>query len=94
MRKVKRLSRVYFFICKEGQKVGKKYHLITQDERLLIEQRFNAGDPVYEIAREIGIHTSSLYREIHRGLDKRGQYCAKAAQAALDRPRKRWIRSA
>lgn len=69
----------------------RKYHIITPDEREQIEQMFNAGDAVDYIAEQIGVHRGTLYRELNRGIDRRGIYHAKTAQALVDKPRKRWI---
>ena len=69
----------------------RKYHIITQEERVRIETMFNAGDAVSDIAAQIGCHRGTLYREINRGIDWRGLYHADRAQSQADKPRRRWI---
>lgn len=56
---------VGFFIG--GFTMGKKYHHLTKNDRLRIEALFNVGLDKQEIADEIGVHPSTIYRELKRG---------------------------
>lgn len=44
-----------------------KYHYLTFTQRLKIEMRINAGYKPCEIAEELGVHRSTIYRELKRG---------------------------
>lgn len=45
-----------------------KYRCLTKEDRIKIEMLLKAGIKVTEIAKELGFHFSSIYREIKKGL--------------------------
>lgn len=47
--------------------MGKIYSCLTWIQRLQIEQCLKAKVPVKDIAVRLGVHISTIYREIHRG---------------------------
>lgn len=47
--------------------MGSKYSHLTKRERIEIETLLNSGHKVIEIADYIGVHRSTIYREIARG---------------------------
>lgn len=47
----------------------RKYKKITYDERKKIEQLYNNGLSPADIAMEIGVHISTMYRELGKGGD-------------------------
>ena len=64
--------------------MARRYHIITREERDVIERRYNSGDPVTDIASSLGVHRASIYVELHRGLDARGRYHATTAQSKVN----------
>ena len=47
--------------------MGDRFHHLTWDDRVRIETMLNTGHCVREIAQEVGVHISAIYREIKRG---------------------------
>jgi IS30 family transposase len=47
--------------------MGKLYHQLTWNDRLKIEARINIGYKPQRIADELGVHVSTIYRELKRG---------------------------
>lgn len=47
--------------------MGEKYNQLTWEKRLHIEALYQAGIKVVDIATQIGVHYSTVYREIKRG---------------------------
>ena len=47
--------------------MGRVYMHLTYDQRLAIKQMLERGNSKKEIAERIGVHTSTIYREIDRG---------------------------
>lgn len=45
-----------------------KYRCLTKEDRIKIEMLLKAGMKVTKIAKELGFHFSSIYREIKKGL--------------------------
>lgn len=70
------------------QKKGKKFEHLSETKRYLIEKFLKRKIPVREIAEEIGVHVSTVYREIKRGqvlqrnsdLTEEYRYCADYAE--------------
>ncbi|MDW8348564.1 MAG: IS30 family transposase [Bacteroidia bacterium] len=56
------------------------YKHVDFEKRVKLETLLKAGKTKKEIASELGIHRSTLYREIKRNQSKRGGYTAKVAQ--------------
>ncbi len=50
-----------------GAIMEKKYNQLTKSDRIKIETLLNAGHKVTEVAAFIGVHRSTIYREIKRG---------------------------
>lgn len=48
--------------------MGTKYHHLTWSDRLIIEKCLNQQYKPKEIARLIGVHVSTIYREMQRGI--------------------------
>ena len=46
----------------------KPYKQLTYDDRIKIEALYNAGVPVSSIALQLGVHVSTIYRDIKRGM--------------------------
>lgn len=71
------------------QKKEKKFHHLTETDRVIIEKYLKRKIPVREIADELGVHVSTIYREIKRGLvlqrnsdlTEEYRYCADFAHA-------------
>ena len=47
--------------------MGELYHHLTYNDRLKIEALLLAKTPKKEIAKIIGVHISTIYREVKRG---------------------------
>ena len=71
------------------KKKEKKFHHLSETDRTIIEKFLKRKIPVREIADELGVHISTVYREIKRGqvlqrnsdLTEEYRYCADAAHA-------------
>jgi IS30 family transposase len=61
------------------------YAHLTQPQRYQIEALNQAKVPVHRIARKLGVHRSTVYRELKRGGRKRQIYVAWYAQQAAER---------
>jgi len=57
-----------------------KYKQLTKDQRLKLEALYKRGISTGEIALDLGVHRSTVYREIMRNKSKRGGYSANASQ--------------
>ena len=57
--------------------MGRVYMHLTYDQRLAIKQMLERGNSKKEIAESIGVHTSTIYREIDRGTDTTTQLLRK-----------------
>ncbi len=49
------------------KKTRRSYKTLTREKRIRIEALYNAGLPVGEIADQVGVHQSTIYRELSRG---------------------------
>ena len=47
--------------------MGKSYHHLTWEQRLKIEALNSAGIKPTQIAKQLGVHHSTVYRELSRG---------------------------
>lgn len=65
----------------------KGYHHLTRDQRCQIYTLKKRGDSQSEIAREIGVHRSTVYRELKRNAGKRGYRFKQANRKASKRRR-------
>lgn len=65
----------------------KRYTQLTQDERYQIYEMKTAGSPPSEIARALGRHSSSIFRELSRNRGQRGYRPCQAHALALGRRR-------
>lgn len=65
-----------------------KYRLMDDTMRGTIAEMYRAGCRVPEIAAEVGLHETSVYREINRGLtnelDENGRFIYDPDKARLD----------
>jgi transposase, IS30 family len=57
-----------------------KYKQLTKDQRLKLEALHKRGISPRQIAIDLGVHHSTVYREIKRNQSKRGCYNANSAQ--------------
>lgn len=55
------------------------YNRLTYKNRVLIENLFNKGNSITAIAKEIGVHKSTISRELKRGSNSSGKYEADQA---------------
>lgn len=63
----------------------KNYNQLTQDQRYELERLISHNVEKTQIATELGVHVSSIYRELKRNRDGRnGKYSAKLAQHKCD----------
>ena len=70
-------------------KKKRTFHHLTETDRLIVEKYLKRKIPVREIADELGVHISTIYREIKRGqvlqrnsdLTEEYRYCGDAAHA-------------
>lgn len=62
---------------------------LTQGQRYQIQAYLKAGLTKDFIANELGIHRSTLYRELSRNVGPRRQYCASTAQMLCDERKER-----
>jgi IS30 family transposase len=65
------------------------YAHLTQAQRYQIEQLLQAACSVACIARKLGVHRSTIYRELNRGTQSRDGYIAWCAQEAAERRARR-----
>lgn len=65
------------------------YAHLTQKERYQIQELVEAGVPKSVIARKVGVHPSTVYRELKRGADRQQLYRAPYAERAAQRRRRR-----
>jgi len=63
----------------------KGYHHLTYDERCQIYTLKKRGDSLSNIAKELGVHPSTIYREIKRNSGKRGYRYKQAHEMRLSR---------
>lgn len=62
----------------------KPFKHLTLEQRLTIEKMLAAGIGVQEIAQELGMSNTSIYRELKRG-SVDGKYCASDSQARYEK---------
>lgn len=53
---------------KSKKKLEGKFKHLTRDKRLKLEAKLHSGESVREIALYLGVHRSTIYREIKKGL--------------------------
>lgn len=59
---------LYLYITKDGSdSMGKGYKNLTWEKRIRIEALHNAGHSAKEIVAQLGVHHSTIYRELKRG---------------------------
>jgi IS30 family transposase len=61
------------------------YHHLTRDQRCQLYTLKKRGDSVSIIAKELGVHPSTIYREQKRNIGKRGYRFKQANDKALER---------
>src|SRR5262245_4668149 len=61
----------------------KGYQQLTQRQRFIIQDMFGLGKTFVEIAAEVGVHRSTISREIKRNGNSQGGYRALGAEAAV-----------
>lgn len=52
---------------RSNRKTRRSYKTLTRDKRICIEALYNTGMKVKEIAKQVGVHQSTIYRELSRG---------------------------
>src|SRR2546425_4390941 len=57
-----------------------KYKQLAKDQRLKLEALYKRGISPHQIAIDLGVHRSTIYRELGRNQGKRGGYNATSAQ--------------
>lgn len=82
--------RTLFFLAKKGKEdnlITCRY--FTYENRKQLEEQYNAGSALSKIANTLGVHLSTVYRELGRGntgeLDANGRtgYSAELAQKTM-----------
>jgi len=68
----------------------KNYTHISVEQRIKIEALLKAGHKVSFIAKQLGIHCSSIYRELKRNQTKTGKYNAAFAQELSEEQKERF----
>jgi len=68
----------------------KNYTHISVEQRIKIEALFKAGHKASFIAKQLGIHRSSIYRELKRNQTKTGKYNAVFAQELSEEQKERF----
>lgn len=63
----------------------KGYHQLTRDQRCQLYALKKRGDSKAEIAKELGVHRSSIYRELSRNAGKKGYRYQQADGKAIER---------
>jgi IS30 family transposase len=63
----------------------RKYRRLARQDRITIERRLEQGKKKIEIAEELGVHRSSISREISRNKALHGPYRWRGAQAKTER---------
>jgi IS30 family transposase len=63
----------------------KGYHHLTRGQRYIIQELLEIGKPLAFIAREIGVHRSTLFREVRRNSGARGYFARGAHDFAFSR---------
>ena len=61
------------------------YHHLTRDERCQIYILKKRGDSIAGIAKELGLHRSTVYRELKRNAGMRGYRYQQADEKATER---------
>ena len=72
--------------------MNRKYKQLTDKQRYQIEAYLKAEKSHQFIADQLGIHRSTLYRELKRNCSKRGNYTASRAQMLSDERKERYGR--
>ena len=72
--------------------MNQKYKQLTDTQRYQIEAYLKAEKSKQFIVKQLGIHRSTLYREIKRNCSKRGNYTASRAQMLSDERKERYGR--
>jgi IS30 family transposase len=65
--------------------MGKHYHHFTSRERIQLYELLFAGESISEIAKQLGFHKASIYRELERNSSRQGYRLDWAAQQYLAR---------
>ena len=65
----------------------KGYHQLTRDKRCQLYTLMKRGDSIPSIAKELGVHPSTLYRELKRNSGKRGYRYHQANETSEKRRR-------
>lgn len=72
---------------------GTKYKVMDDTVRMEIARLYGTGMKVPDIAAEVGLHETSVYRELNRGmtdeLDENGRFIYDIEKARLDAARAR-----
>lgn len=67
------------------------YKQLTREKRYTIQLELNEGKSISSIAQKIGVHRSSLYREIKRNASASESYCFESAEKEnLERRSRSW----
>lgn len=68
-----------------------QYKQLTREQRYIIQLELNEGKAIAEIAKKIGVHRSTLYREIKRNSSASKSYCFESAETeSLERRSRSW----
>src|SRR5271168_2029984 len=63
----------------------KGYHHLTRDQRCQLHALKDSGESIPNIAIQLGVHTSTLYRELRRNTGLKGYKYREAQARALER---------
>lgn len=63
--------------------MARKYKRLRYEDRKTIEKMFKAGNSVVVIAKELGVHRDTIYKELTRSGTDQHTYTADIAQETL-----------
>lgn len=68
--------------------MSRKYKMITYRERLIIKDMLKNDVAAKDIAKVLGVHLATFYREIERGKNEDQEYDPELSQKRLQRGKK------
>ena len=68
--------------------MSRKHKIITYDERLIMKDKLKDDVDPKDIAKVLGVHLATFYREIERGKNEEQEYDPELSQKRLQRGKK------